>query len=401
MRLTLRVCTGAVVAGVALVVPIAPCAAAGATLTGPAVGASASAVRSGTVFTSSALPAADPAPGPTPGPSVPSEAEVAEAQEAAAAAAEEVAEITAEVEKAEARLETLQRGVAAAVAADERAQQELREAEAAVYRATEDLEVARQARARADRALSGSAAQMYMQGGDLQNLTALLLSPPNVMSDLAVVLDHEAHHVRENLDVATSAAVDAATQERLLVIARDIRVTAVEQATTKRAETEKAAEEAGAEAAELGERQEELTARLAELEQGAADLAGLREAAARLGSTQLLGLQAMGSLGSEPRAAQEIARSMVASYGWDAAEFTCLVQLWQAESGWSWSATNPTSGAYGIPQSLPGWKMASAGSDWLTNPATQITWGMDYIESVYGSPCTAYDRFLSRSPHWY
>ena len=70
---------------------------------------------------------------------------------------------------------------------------------------------------------------------------------------------------------------------------------------------------------------------------------------------------------------------MMASYRWDEAEFTCLVGLWHAESGWSWSATNPSSGAYGIPQALPGWKMASAGSDWLTNPATQITWGMDYI----------------------
>ena len=58
-------------------------------------------------------------------------------------------------------------------------------------------------------------------------------------------------------------------------------------------------------------------------------------------------------------------------------------------------------GAYGIPQALRGWKMASAGSDWLTNPATQIEWGMGYMGSVYGSPCTAYETFLSRSPHWY
>ena len=115
----------------------------------------------------------------------------------------------------------------------------------------------------------------------------------------------------------------------------------------------------------------------------------------------LLGVQAAGALGSGPRAAQDIARSKMPSYGWDAAEHACLVELWHGESGWSWSATNPSSGAYGIPQSLPGWKMASAGSDWLTNPATQITWGMDYIETVYGSPCGALDRWLSRSPHWY
>jgi hypothetical protein len=93
---------------------------------------------------------------------------------------------------------------------------------------------------------------------------------------------------------------------------------------------------------------------------------------------------------------------MMGSYGWDTgSQFTCLVNLWNAESGWSWSATNPYSGAYGIPQALPAYKMSSAGSDWLTNPATQIRWGMGYISGRYGDPCTAWDTFLSRSPHWY
>jgi hypothetical protein len=192
--------------------------------------------------------------------------------------------------------------------------------------------------------------------------------------------------------------VDAASRERVLVFTRDSRARAVTDAGVKRAATEKEAARAGAEAAKLGDRQEVLTARLAELQTSAASLVGLREAAARLGSTDLLGLQVVGS---GPRAAQAIAHSKVASYGWDDAEFVCLVALWNAESGWSWSATNPSSGAYGIPQSLPGWKMASAGSDWLTNPATQITWGMNYIRSTYGSPCHAYDQFRARSPHWY
>jgi hypothetical protein len=390
-----------VVAAVALAVPIVPAAAA-APVAGSAPGASSSATLTDEQVTGSAVPAADPTPsGPTPGPSVPSEAEVSEAQEAAAAAAKEVAEITAEVKLAEARLQTLQRGVAAAVAADERAQQQLADAEAAVRQATEDLRAAREDRDDADRALSASAAQMYMQGGDLQDLTTLVLSPPDVMSDLAFVLDHEAHRVRGNLDAAKSAARDAALQERLLSSARNKRATAVEDAGAKRAAAEKEAARAGAEAAELAKQQGVLTARLEELESSAANIAALREAAARLDTTHLLGLQALGSPGSGPRAAQEIARSMMASYDWDEAEFTCLVELWHAESGWSWSATNPSSGAYGIPQSLPGWKMASAGSDWLTNPATQITWGLGYIDDVYGSPCQAYDQFLARSPHWY
>ncbi len=379
MGRSLQVRTGVVVAVVSLALTALPSAAAGAE-----------------------GPAADPTPtSPTPGPSVPSEADVSKAQDAAAAAAKEVADITAKVKLAEARLEALQRGVSEAVAADELAQQQLANAEAAVRQATQDLAAARQAREDADRSLSAMAAVMYMQGGDLQDLTTLALSPPNVMSDLTLVLDRNAERVRESLDAASAAAADAASAERLLVSARDARATAVRDAGARRTAAEKKAAEAGAEAARLGKQQETLTARLKELQKGAADLVGLREAAARLGRTHMLGLQALGSLGTGPRAAQEIARSKMAAYGWDAAEFTCLVQLWYSESGWSWSATNPSSGAYGIPQALPGWKMASAGSDWLTNPATQIAWGMDYIEAVYGAPCNALDRWLARSPHWY
>ena len=144
-----------------------------------------------------------------------------------------------------------------------------------------------------------------------------------------------------------------------------------------------------------------VVARLDQLRATAASLAALREGAAGRGVVDLIGVQNSGVPGSGPWAAREIARSKMPLYGWDGAEFSCLVDLWNGESGWSWSATNPSSGAYGIPQSLPGWKMASAGSDWLTNPATQITWGMDYIESVYGSPCRTYDTWLARSPHWY
>jgi len=384
MGFPVRVHTGAVATAFAVALAVLPCV--------PAAGADA---------TGRPWAAPSPSPSPTghpPGTEVPTAAEVAKAQAAAAAAAKEVADITAEVTRAEARLEALQGAVAEAVAAQQQAEQQLADAEESVSQATANLATARLVRAEADRSLSATAAQLYMQGNDLQDLTTLVLAPPGVMSDLVVVLDHNAHQVRDDLDAATAAAADAATQERLLVAARDARDAAATAAAGKLADTKKQAARAGAEAATLGQKQEELTTRLAELQKGADDLAGLREAAARLGSTALLGVQASGGA---PRAAQEIARSKMASYGWDPAEFTCLVALWNAESGWSWSASNPSSGAYGIPQALPGWKMASAGSDWLTNPATQITWGMNYIRSVYGAPCKAYDRFLSRSPHWY
>ncbi|MDX2375557.1 lytic transglycosylase domain-containing protein [Microbacterium sp. LRZ72] len=101
----------------------------------------------------------------------------------------------------------------------------------------------------------------------------------------------------------------------------------------------------------------------------------------------------------DPGSAQGIAQEMVAARGWGQAEFDCLVALWNKESGWRVNAHNVSSGAYGIPQSLPGNKMASAGADWQTNPATQITWGLGYIEGRYGAPCGAWGH--SQSVGWY
>jgi hypothetical protein len=86
-------------------------------------------------------------------------------------------------------------------------------------------------------------------------------------------------------------------------------------------------------------------------------------------------------------------------YGWGEKQFSCLETLWFRESNWNHKATNPTSGAYGIPQSLPGRKMATFGDDWKTNPATQIKWGANYIEDRYGTPCEALDFFYARN--WY
>ena len=86
---------------------------------------------------------------------------------------------------------------------------------------------------------------------------------------------------------------------------------------------------------------------------------------------------------------QTVAHALVLREGWSEGQWSCLDSLWGRESGWKTYATNSSSGAYGIPQALPGWKMASAGSDWRTNPITQIRWGISYIASKYGSPCSA------------
>ncbi len=97
--------------------------------------------------------------------------------------------------------------------------------------------------------------------------------------------------------------------------------------------------------------------------------------------------------------AQSIAKSVLGSFGWPSSQFSCLQPLWAGESGWSVTASNPATGAFGIPQALPGSKMASAGPDWRTNAATQIRWGLGYIESTYGSPCAAWSH--EQADGWY
>ncbi|WP_136706965.1 hypothetical protein [Agromyces sp. H66] len=98
-------------------------------------------------------------------------------------------------------------------------------------------------------------------------------------------------------------------------------------------------------------------------------------------------------------AAKAYAASRMAAYGWGSEQFRCLDLLWTRESGWRADAYNWSSGAYGIPQSLPGSKMASAGSDWRTNAATQVDWGLSYISARYGTPCAAWAH--SEAVNWY
>ncbi|GAB3601070.1 aggregation-promoting factor C-terminal-like domain-containing protein [Microbacterium tumbae] len=97
--------------------------------------------------------------------------------------------------------------------------------------------------------------------------------------------------------------------------------------------------------------------------------------------------------------AKAIARELAADrYGWGSGQFSCLVSLWNKESGWNYQAYNP-SGATGIPQALPGSKMATAGADWRSSARTQIIWGLDYIDRAYGSPCAAWSH--SQATNWY
>jgi hypothetical protein len=127
----------------------------------------------------------------------------------------------------------------------------------------------------------------------------------------------------------------------------------------------------------------------------AAKAAAHKAAAAKAAAAKVAAAKAAHPTGS-PR---QIAKQMLGQYGWKTSEFSCLEPLWYHESGWNPSAMNPSSGAYGIPQALSGSMMASAGSDWKTNPATQIKWGLTYIHDRYGSPCGAWAH--EQSSNWY
>lgn len=95
----------------------------------------------------------------------------------------------------------------------------------------------------------------------------------------------------------------------------------------------------------------------------------------------------------------EIGRRLAAEKGWEGNQFYCLYQLWEKESHWNTTSGNQVTGAYGIPQALPGSKMSTFGDDWRFNPETQIKWGLSYIGGRYGSPCGAWNFFLTNN--WY
>jgi hypothetical protein len=96
---------------------------------------------------------------------------------------------------------------------------------------------------------------------------------------------------------------------------------------------------------------------------------------------------------------EQVAERMLSQFGWSGGQFSCLQPLWEHESGWSVTAENPSSGAYGIPQALPAAQMTSAGADWQTDAATQIRWGLTYIQGRYGSPCGAWAH--EEADNWY
>ena len=133
---------------------------------------------------------------------------------------------------------------------------------------------------------------------------------------------------------------------------------------------------------------------------GTAQAQKAAEDAERAAAEQAAAAAASLAAGNTVEGAKATAQAMASSrYGWGSEQFSCLSSLWNKESGWNYQAYNADGGATGIPQALPGSKMASAGSDWQTNAATQISWGLDYISRAYGSPCSAWGH--SQAMNWY
>jgi hypothetical protein len=142
-------------------------------------------------------------------------------------------------------------------------------------------------------------------------------------------------------------------------------------------------------------------AHLTLLAQAAAARAAARQQAAKQAAQQQPVQQQSAQQPATPASGspQQIAEGLLAQFGWSSGQFSCLDPLWNEESGWNVTAENPSSGAYGIPQALPGSRMASAGPDWQTDATTQIMWGLEYIQSTYGSPCAAWAH--EEADGWY
>jgi len=201
--------------------------------------------------------------------------------------------------------------------------------------------------------------------------------------------------------VAAGAAHDATMSEeqRMILITRARYALAERQreyeaALARGAAARKvaAAKAAAARAATARAAAQAAAARQAAAAKAAAKAAAQQRAAQQRAARQ----QAASAPSGSP---QQIAEQMLSDFGWSSGQFSCLRPLWAHESGWNPYAQNPSSGAYGIPQALPGSKMASAGGDWQSDPATQIRWGLSYIQGNYGSPCGAWAH--EQTDGWY
>src|SRR5215469_5891842 len=198
----------------------------------------------------------------------------------------------------------------------------------------------------------------------------------------------DAHMLTQTVHVDTLSAQQRLTSFDSTRYGLAQRQTTYESAAAQAAVAHAAAEKAAAAKA--------AAAKAAAAKAAAAKAAAAKAAAAKAAQQQAAQQPAASTPSGSP---QQIAEQMLSQFGWSSSQFSCLQPLWAQESGWNIYASNPSSGAYGIPQALPGSKMASAGPDWQSNAATQIRWGLQYIQGNYGSPCGAWSH--EQADGWY
>jgi hypothetical protein len=213
------------------------------------------------------------------------------------------------------------------------------------------------------------------------------------LSVVAITAPPSASPASGTADAAFITAVSPSPQASLTAQAKATQAHAFEQQIT--------AEKAGAAAAKATAAKAAAAKTAAAKAAAAARAAAVKAAAAKAVAEQHAQVATVTEPSvTEPSGSPEqIAQQMLGKFGWSASQFSCLQPLWEHESGWSVTAENPSSGAYGIAQALPASQMASAGSDWQTNAATQIKWGLTYIQGRYGSPCGAWAH--EESVGWY
>lgn len=343
----------------------------------------------------------------------PTQAEVEKAKQSAASSQSEYTKIQRLVAQRQSTV------VATAATALEKqndyaqAQQAYQQASDAADRLAAKADAARKASAEADRRFGSIASQLYLTGGSSGLTTQLLLghgdaaqlldklSAMSRLTGLAAGLRDTAGQ-EANLAVSLSAqAADAQKTRKSLADKADAALQAAQTAQSRAdaalSASQKQSKKAFAEMAELKNQSAELQQKYAEYQ---AYLAALARQRAQQGNASYL-YQIAQSLAPDPAAAQAYARSQLPAYGWGGDQWGCLQQLWTIESGWRVNAYNPSSAAYGIPQAWPGQKMAVYGSDWTSSYVTQITWGLHYIKSSYGTPCGALSFETSHVPYWY
>jgi septal ring factor EnvC (AmiA/AmiB activator) len=346
----------------------------------------------------------------------------------------------AEVQKVQAALQSAQDEAAAksqaALVASSKADAAEADLASATQAATSLQAQAQHASETADRAQQRAgqlAANLYRDGSTNQMTTriATAKNPDQLLYQLGA-LDQLSETWSGVMDEASVAAGTASSLHEQAERAETERATRAQAAEERSAAAKSAEQTADAAVESTEQHSDELYAQLASLKDSTAKQeagyelgqrvaaqkaeqqrkrAAAAEAAANAGSSAPSGGATSGGTGSsypstggvavDPAAAQAYARSALGSYGWGSDQFSCLVSLWTQESGWRANALNASSGAYGIPQSLPAEKMAVAGADWRTNANTQIDWGLAYIKSAYGSPCGAWGHEMSVNPHWY